>query len=84
MALKYRQTFVVEGSGLFPYDMLRYDGCFPRSESESPLLGGGHDAEFRQIELQRYVEVVHDQPTEGRWRSFGWHVKDGSVKNERF
>ena len=84
MALKYRQTFTVEGSGWFPLDMLRYDCCFPLHESEIGRLSNVEPmGEFRSVELQRYVEIKADQPTQGLWQSFGWSVKDGSVKTEK-
>lgn len=79
MALKYRQAFTVEGSGQFPHDMLRYDQCFPVLEQESGKLARGFDGEQRTVQMQRYVETRTDMPTEGRWRSFDWHVVVGTV-----
>jgi hypothetical protein len=83
MAMKYRQIFRVEGSGRFPYDMLRYDCCFPRHESESPLLNPDDGGKFRQVELMRFVEFARQVPTSGRWESFCWRVIDSSISTEK-
>jgi hypothetical protein len=60
--------FDVVGSGYFPYDMLRYDRCWPAKESEAPKLNGRMKVNDR-IEMTGYSE-----PTVGRWQSFGWTV----------
>lgn len=61
-------NYVVEGTGPFPFDMLRYDRCWPRYESEVGVMGvcrGG----IRAIHMQGLRE-----PTVGRWESFGWRI----------
>lgn len=65
----YRYT--VEGSGIFPFDMLRYDGAWPaRSEDASRLVTSkGHAEGSRSIEV-----CSHYSPTVDRWKSFGWLV----------
>lgn len=77
--MKYRQTFTVTGSGVFPLDMLRYDACWPAHEREIWMLGGS--AETRDVHISRNVEGKHDVPTLARWASFGWTVTD--VKTEK-
>lgn len=68
-------TFVVEGYGTFPFDMLRYDSCWPLTESDALKLhwvpgdGNGH----RSIALTTLHEPRWE-PTEGRWSSFTWKV----------
>lgn len=32
---RYRTSFIVEGTSVFPIDMLRYDSCFPADEASS-------------------------------------------------
>lgn len=66
-------VFPVEGNGVFPLDMLRYDACWPYTESQdSTALGGAwHDAKLRRVVLQTNSPTA---PTEGRWKSFGWRV----------
>jgi hypothetical protein len=86
MSKYYR--FTVEGSGEFPWDMLRYDSCFPISNAH--VTGGmndnilnmsmcHHDAKEyykgnRQVELMKIVDSKNEVPTEGRWNSFGWKI----------
>lgn len=61
-------SFIVEGSGEFPYDMLRYDLCWPDSETQTHYLTASRMG-VRQVKLTGLRE-----PTEGRWASFRWRV----------
>lgn len=64
--------FIVEGSGEFPFDMLRYDRCWPTVESETSRfnpLGRIAYATPRQITLRGLRE-----PTDARWESFNWKI----------
>ena len=83
-------TFRVIGRGEFPFDMLRYDACWPAdSESASrlatPPCYTGEDvyAKFRHdrrvITLRTYQEHKWWEPTKGRWSSFGWTVIDERI-----
>lgn len=75
MAVKGIQgyEFVVEGSHEFPFDMLRYDRCWPASEDQivplAPFVRGSLYKKKRQVKMRGLNE-----PTDGRWRSFGWKV----------
>lgn len=80
---KYRQRFTVSGSGQFPFDMLRYDQCFPEHETQSRLLGPDYAGEPRTVEMMRFVESKNDIPTIGRWRSFCWDVVQLSITTEK-
>lgn len=67
-------TFAVEGSGAFPFDMLRYDACYPHTGDDA----GKFDPDYR---TGRAVTLCHYSdrywtPTLGRWSSFGWTVVD--------
>lgn len=84
MAVAYYIRFAVEGTGYFPVDMLRYDGCYP-SDTDAvlsvPIVPMGHRLDAysgnKGIRLVRLVHVCSDrkwQPTAGRWESFGWRV----------
>lgn len=76
--MKYSQCFYVMGSGTFPFDMLRYDGCFPASQDAVVAL----DSEVpgnRSIQMRRYVSAKDQLPTAGRWASFGWTVSNVST-----
>lgn len=68
---RWRTTFVVEGTGMFPYDMLRYDSCTPRYQRDvSIMLESGQ----RKVELVRVHEGKKPPITDERWASFGWRV----------
>lgn len=68
-------SFTVEGSGQFPVDMLRYDGCYPATEREDVLAIAAHTyGEKRRVVLivrplkgDKFVNL-----TPARWASFGW------------
>ncbi len=69
MANPKQYSYTVTGWGEFPYDMLRYDACWPKRAEDAgripPITG---DAP-RSITLQSY-----HRPTVDRWRSFLWTV----------
>lgn len=67
---KTRRYFLVQGSGAFFFDMLRYDACWPAEESESSKLYGDHLAPFRQIIMA--TDNHHLTPL--RWASRGWSM----------
>jgi len=75
-------TFEVTGAGDFPYDMLRYDRCFPMRETEDSynMDVSTHKkyGEPRVIRLGMHGSGFRG-PTVERWQSFGWHVVKGSV-----
>lgn len=81
--MKYRQTFVVHGGGQFPFDMLRYDMCFPKFEAEVHMLAADYGAGVRKVTIMRFVDGKTDLPTVDRWRSFGWTVEQETIKTEK-
>jgi len=79
--------FAVEGRGEFPFDMLRYDGCFPADTASAGQLP---EAEFHTVDgkvkrHRRTIYLMHVgstpfwEPTYDRWASFGWSVDRDSV-----
>ena len=64
--------FIVEGSGVFPMDMLRYDACWPAVGASAELI---RYKGKRTITLNTWNVGI----TPDRWRSFGWTV----TKQER-
>jgi hypothetical protein len=65
-------TFIVEGSGRFPIDMLRYDSAVPASEIDS--------GEIDRIDVCRIIGLVSPHhPTRERWQSFGWKILSTEV-----
>jgi hypothetical protein len=73
--MKTRTRFTVEGSGAFPFDMLRYDCCWPENESDSPNVGLMYDT-TEYIKTRRITLLSDNQqvPTDSRWKMFGWKV----------
>lgn len=72
---RFNYRFRVQGRGPFPLDMLRYDACFPRSETDANVAqrdGEMTRGESRIVELTALDRASYWTPTEGRWKSFGW------------
>lgn len=76
---RYREPividFVVEGTGKFPLDMLRYDGAWPRTADDAVAIEhsfetGGSALARTRIRLQ----TARPRLTDARWASFGWHL----------
>ena len=68
--------FTVQGKGKFPYDMLRYDTCYPINPSSTYNI----EADARESRTVR-LAVCGSRPnsfypTVERWRSFGWDVTE--------
>ena len=63
--------FTVEGPHDFPVDMLRYDGCWPRTSEDAVAI----TRDVRDGKLHRVTLISHHRPpTVARWKSFGWDV----------
>ena len=70
--------FKVEGSGVFPLDMLRYDECWPLSGADSGII---HESGKRIVEL-RGLDPSGGRPTRWRWLSFMWPLVPDSMVEE--
>lgn len=80
--MKYR-FFTATGSGKFPVDMLRYDGCFPDDQESAVSIGYGRrdcPRGKRTVNLCMAVRNKQQSPTDARWRSFGWITKTGEFR----
>jgi len=75
-----KQTFIVEGGGYFPLDMLRYDMCYPYSQEDAAAIDSSEFKPIRQVKLARIVRNKNIRPTEDRWSSFGWTVLPQSIE----
>lgn len=74
-ALKFSHYFTVTGNSEFPYDMLRYDSCFPRESTDSVAIGYMRgEREIRTVNLVHHSDTAIWEPTVGRWNSFTWNV----------
>lgn len=69
----YRTILVVEGTGEFPIDMLRYDACCPDTEEDSFELVRREYKGTRTVSLRRF-SLNGSPANEARWRSRGWRV----------
>lgn len=77
-------VWIMRGSLAFPIDMLRYDSAHPYREEDSNTIARSvrHEGSEGADEVR---VVMRGQPTEGRWKSFGWKVvgvidRDGVVQ----
>lgn len=64
-----RYEYVVEGFGDFPLDMLRYDCAWPKEEKDAGVAQQ-HERGLRRVRL-----TGTRPPTEARWHSFLWKVR---------
>ena len=69
----YEATFT--GKGDFPYDMLRFDGCWPATPDDVSRLATYRfmrpepaKQEQREVTLHSHRDFTPD-----RWASFGWY-----------
>lgn len=85
-ALKYIQGAVVTPMprilGIvppFPFDMLRYDNCWPASQEDALELPVAEKLEPGErpprIELRQATETKQHNWHPERWRSFGWDLE---------
>jgi hypothetical protein len=63
--------FKVRGAGRFPYDMLRYDACWPATQDDVSAMQLEIMHGDRSVTLSTQAKSA---PTIGRWESFGWRV----------
>lgn len=73
--------YFVTGHGIFPFDMMRYDACWPARGEDAARLEwermGERGRKLRSIKMYSYKE-----PTIDRWSSFLWSVGTEDL-NER-
>ena len=69
--------FTASGSYPFPFDMLRYDGCFPSASEDATTLFRLEGGVSVSLRLKMYGNTKPQAtPTSARWHSFGWQVCD--------
>lgn len=66
-------VFTVEGCLEFPWDMLRYDSCWPYTQDDAAIINRRTDRDMN-IQSRRIVLQGIHRPTPDRWRSFNWKV----------
>jgi hypothetical protein len=73
--------FYVRGRGDFPFDMLRYDCCYPIRPDDAEKISGhwsgpnGLTASWRTVCLA----ATHGTFTPARWASFGWSANEENI-----
>ena len=70
-------SFIVEGKGKFPHDMLRYDQCFPCDGISVHNIETDKCPVVRSVKL---VSIASTGITSLRWASFNWHVDFATVQ----
>lgn len=82
----YQCEFRVRGKGSFPFDMLRYDQCWPRTSDDAANLAYSHPEDLKHFAVtDREICLIKQSrnkgacvPTGIRWSSFGWTLVDYS------
>jgi len=65
--------YYVTGRGQFPYDMLRYDACWPVTSADAVKLDTGPSSGYG-FTLRSILMHSYRAPTVDRWTSFLWSV----------
>jgi len=73
----YKVTdFYVTGRGYFPFDMLRYDQCYPVSSEDAAKLSSEYLKDNICIHLRSANKMG---VTPARWQSFGWTASEKPI-----
>lgn len=85
MATQYLHRITVAVSLSFPIDMLRYDGCYPRTEQDAGKIERINHRHLDTTADDRLVEVEKRGDknaffTDARWASFGCKIVDRSER----
>jgi hypothetical protein len=73
----YRTDFEVEGTDVFPIDMLRYTSAWPKDEIDARTIEDSYDERpwRRTVVLSKYHRDPEPQIAADRWQSkFRWRV----------
>lgn len=77
------RDFTVEGHGEFPFDMLRYDSCWPYQQEDAAQLASRRYERDTNVQRRRIVLQGIQDPTKARWQSFNWNVVGmGAIRTE--
>lgn len=68
-------AFTVRGEGAFPFDMLRYDSCWPATENDAATMERAMRPRTRSTAYEVALSTASpNAPSVPRWESFGWEV----------
>jgi hypothetical protein len=80
---KARFTYYVSGTGEFPFDMLRYDCCWPATSDDALAMASrSYDNPERMRGLVSIRVRSFFPPTIARWSSFGWSVGTDDIATQ--
>lgn len=73
-------VFTVKGTGPFPIDMLRYDGCWPYSSDDCSAVSNSLAMMYEEFSpegrVARKITLTgYTEPTKERWKTFMWPVQ---------
>jgi hypothetical protein len=74
MSAKKQHRYTVEGVGLFPIDMLRYDGAWPATAADGLAIHASLRARPPHPATRRIQLISNREPTTARWQSYHWRV----------
>lgn len=69
----HRYRYFVSGKGKFPFDMLRYDACWPAGGEDAALMSDPTTLEEHK-KVRSILMYSYREPTIDRWSSFNWSV----------
>jgi hypothetical protein len=73
--MKYRHEMTVAGRGPFPLDMLRFDGCWPKTGGDVFSISSSitRDSQEYRVTVMKFTDAKATDTTftVGRWNSFG-------------
>lgn len=74
----WRIEAYVTGTGVFPFDMLRYDKCFPARGQDVIAMWTHRSARSAQrtVMVAKNATSRTDGFTADRWASFGWKLTE--------
>lgn len=61
-----QHKYTVSGTGEFPFDMLRFESCWPNDKHDAANLG---TRSYRRVTL-----LGPHAPDVKRWKAYGWIV----------
>jgi len=72
--MKWRHVARITFTGAFPMDMLRYDSCWPESQTDITAIikRRGDNTVVRVVKYSPFKQWPF---ADGRWASFGCHIR---------
>lgn len=70
-----RRHFVVTGDGDFPFDMLRYDECWPVDIESAMAMRTDSEPTPQHRRVLHLASDLEGAPNVARWKSQGWTVQ---------